>query len=649
MRRESIKYLGDIPISVRVLEVKNYPLHWNKAVSIIWALEGDLLLKVENESYRVREREVEVVNSDEVFEVQSVGESAKILILEFDLNYFSRYYKDANDMFFYTNLPGDDIEDERYQTMKLIISKIVFEYIYKLDDHEDQIEDGLINLFYHLVNNFHYLFSEEESLKDDEELLNRYHRIVKNMSNNYMDKISLSDIAKDEYLSTQYLSTKIKEIFGKSFNEYLNMIRAEEATKLLLDSDYNISEISVEVGFSHIRYFNKHFKLNYGMTPMEYRKKYRLTPKEFEEQKLISELELVEAVPYIHPYLAEYERYEYDNKIYRLDLDLGGEVIGEFKRPDLLDLGDISLLLEADNIESLKSIQKNIGFKYGYVRNIFSSEMDIYRGKNNLFINWNRVENVLDLLLNLRLEPIINSKNVPKYIIEEFENYFFALYGEDRVLNWLDTEVEDFSTNFVYGNVDDKYDTLEGALEIINSYVNEGIRISPTPIDEIFKETYLENDTFFGGCGLYTSNLIQKASYFSFQFLSKLGSDVLSFGDDHILTKTESGYALLLYNYSSKEDIKRLRKYSINFYNLSQKSQITKFELSKTYGSSFDSWLSLGSPVRLSNNHWELLRRYTYPQVSLHFGNKATVYNLVSQVKENGAILFILELDDSVI
>ena len=123
----------------------------------------------------------------------------------------------------------------------------------------------------------------------------------------------------------------------------------------------------------------------------------------------------------------------------------------------------------------------------------------------------------------------------------------------------------------------------------------------------------------------------------------------MSFGDDHILTKTESGYALLLYNYSSKEDIKRLRKYSINFYNLSQKSQITKFELSKTYGSSFDSWLSLGSPVRLSNNHWELLRRYTYPQVSLHFGNKATVYNLVSQVKENGAILFILELDDSVI
>lgn len=647
MRRESIKFLGDIPISVRYLEVTNYPLHWNKAVTIIWALEGDLMINVENESYRVREREVEVVNSDEVFEVRSVDGVAKILILEFDLNYFSRYYKDATDMFFYTNLPGDDIEDERYQTMKLIISKIAFEYIYKLDDYEDQIEDGLLALFFHLVNNFHYLFSEEESLKDDEELLNRYHRIVKNMSNNYMEKISLSDIAKDEYLSTQYLSTKIKEIFGKSFNEYLNMIRAEEATKLLLDSDYNISEISVEVGFSHIRYFNKHFKLNYGMSPMEYRKKYRLTPKEFEEQKQLTELDIKDLIIYLHPYLEDYERYEFDNKIYRLDLDLSGDLIGEFKRPELLDLGDISLLLEADNQEALRSIQKNIGFKYGYVRNIFSAEMDIYRGKNNLFINWNRVESVLEVLLKMRLEPIINTKNVPKYIIEEFEDYFGALYGKERIAGWLEKDVDDLNPNFIYDDeVDEKFDTMEGALDIIHSYVNDDVRTNPTPMDEIFKETVLENDTFFGGCGLYTSNSIQKAVYFSFQFLSKLGEDILSKGEDHILTKTETGYTLLIYNYSRVDDIKRLRKYSINLYNLYSNSQITKFELSKSFGSVYDSWVSLGSPVRLSNNHWELLRRYTYPQVTLQSGTKASVLNLVSQVKENGVLLYIIEPED---
>ncbi|MCS4481211.1 helix-turn-helix domain-containing protein [Clostridium botulinum] len=42
--------------------------------------------------------------------------------------------------------------------------------------------------------------------------------------------------------------------------------------KLLLDTDKTISEISEELGFSHTRYFNKHFKKHYKCTPMQYRK-----------------------------------------------------------------------------------------------------------------------------------------------------------------------------------------------------------------------------------------------------------------------------------------------------------------------------------------------------------------------------------------
>ena len=67
--------------------------------------------------------------------------------------------------------------------------------------------------------------------------------------------------------------------FKKSTNEpftvYLNHFRLQMATTLLNRTDQNISEIAYSVGFADIPYFNRCFKKEYGITPAEYRNKYR--------------------------------------------------------------------------------------------------------------------------------------------------------------------------------------------------------------------------------------------------------------------------------------------------------------------------------------------------------------------------------------
>ena len=40
------------------------------------------------------------------------------------------------------------------------------EYVQKLEDYDEEIEELLITLLYHLVNNFHYLTHEKEELKE---------------------------------------------------------------------------------------------------------------------------------------------------------------------------------------------------------------------------------------------------------------------------------------------------------------------------------------------------------------------------------------------------------------------------------------------------------------------------------------------------
>ena len=63
-----------------------------------------------------------------------------------------------------------------------------------------------------------------------------------------------------------------KETMGTSFIEYLKDYRLTMAARLLQSSDDAILDISVEVGFDNLSYFNRSFKARYGMTPRQYRK-----------------------------------------------------------------------------------------------------------------------------------------------------------------------------------------------------------------------------------------------------------------------------------------------------------------------------------------------------------------------------------------
>ena len=652
MRKEYVEYLKDLPINIQLANIMKYPFHWQDSIEILFVLKGTITVGIENETYILEEREIEIINSNEILKIESNDPENLVLIIDIDPNFFERYYNDAKDTFYYTNSSDDNAQEtEEYYVLRTYLSILLYEAVAKLDDYEDSIEENLLSMMYHLLNNFHYLIYEEEDLKDDEYQLERYHRIVKYISNNYMDKVTLQNIAEKEFLSTQYLSYKLKEVFGHTFNEYLNKVRVEESTKLLLETDLNISEISFEVGFSHVRYYNKHFKIHYNMTPMQYRKKYKVSREELEQLKDISYFELSEGLTFVSQYIEQYERYHYDNRIIKLEIDLKNSPIDVFEKPGLIDIGDISLLLEEENIKMLKEIQSQIKFKYCIINRLFSADMGIYRGKNNRFINWTRVENILGLIKKMKLTPIINKEGVEEHIIEDFINNFTNIYDID-VEKWLNFDIKDLNPYFLKDDINPLYDTLDMVPFILYSYTNEKKRIVPKMVDEITRETYLNNDTFFGGNGLFTSNYLNKPQFYAYKFLSLLGEEVLYRGEGYVVTKSEEGYQILMFNpievreetiHAGKtQDKLKSMKISLNIYNMAGDFQITKYDLNKSHGSIYNKWIYLGSPERIDNTHWTLLDEYVHPNVSFYYGKKSNVFNVLSTIKPNGAILLTL-------
>jgi signal transduction histidine kinase/DNA-binding response OmpR family regulator/ligand-binding sensor domain-containing protein len=103
----------------------------------------------------------------------------------------------------------------------------------------------------------------------DEKLVqNALQSVEKNMDNT---EYSVDDLSADIGLSRSQLYRKLQSITGKSPNEFIQLVRLKRAAQLLMDSQYNISEIADFVGYNTIKYFNKHFKEEFGMTPSRYR------------------------------------------------------------------------------------------------------------------------------------------------------------------------------------------------------------------------------------------------------------------------------------------------------------------------------------------------------------------------------------------
>lgn len=99
--------------------------------------------------------------------------------------------------------------------------------------------------------------------------------IIKNaiayIEEHYQEKLKLSDVAEQVYVSQWHLSKLMNRYQGQNFSEVLNGIRINKAKELLKDPSLRIGDIADEVGFLDMAHFSRVFKKMVGISANEYR------------------------------------------------------------------------------------------------------------------------------------------------------------------------------------------------------------------------------------------------------------------------------------------------------------------------------------------------------------------------------------------
>ncbi|OAS16938.1 AraC family transcriptional regulator [Paenibacillus oryzisoli] len=95
--------------------------------------------------------------------------------------------------------------------------------------------------------------------------------IVRFINAHFAEPMRLEELAERFEISSAYLSRMFKEITGFSLVEYVNLVRVQEAQRLLATTRMKVIVIAEQVGFGSLVQFGRVFRQMTKMTPLRYR------------------------------------------------------------------------------------------------------------------------------------------------------------------------------------------------------------------------------------------------------------------------------------------------------------------------------------------------------------------------------------------
>lgn len=110
---------------------------------------------------------------------------------------------------------------------------------------------------------------------EDLQRLSLVTRIQRHIETNIRERLTLESIAQQFHLSQSYLSHLFKAITGSSIMGYCTAYRLQLAKGYLTQTDWEINRILDACGFTDNSNFSRIFKQSTGLTPSQFRKRYK--------------------------------------------------------------------------------------------------------------------------------------------------------------------------------------------------------------------------------------------------------------------------------------------------------------------------------------------------------------------------------------
>jgi len=122
---------------------------------------------------------------------------------------------------------------------------------------------------------FYFIATGENSKHDSTDKNHKITQFKKLINENYLSHKTVSDYAYELSISPNHLNALCKKQEGKTATQFIQERVLLESKRLLYATDMHIKEISFYLHFEDVPYFNRFFKKQTQLTPLEYRNQFQ--------------------------------------------------------------------------------------------------------------------------------------------------------------------------------------------------------------------------------------------------------------------------------------------------------------------------------------------------------------------------------------
>lgn len=268
----------EIPLNIEILNIKEHPWHMHDTLEVVYVLKGSLECGISIYPSVMNQGDIAVVNTETLHHYKGSEDNA-VLICHISLDHFSDIIPEIENTLIICNSGAAVEYDKHYDILKELLANIFLFYFDLKTPHQNDLMDSCVSFLSALYNHFNFLAHDgaaihsENIMKQRPLQAERVKRVMKYMYDNLGSKLSLEEIAAQEYVSKYYLSHLTSEFLKMPFREYLSMTRAVYAQDHLYGTDKPLSEVAASCGFSSTEAFRKAYLKYVGVSPAEDRKR----------------------------------------------------------------------------------------------------------------------------------------------------------------------------------------------------------------------------------------------------------------------------------------------------------------------------------------------------------------------------------------
>jgi AraC-like DNA-binding protein len=254
-----------------------FPLHWHEQIEVLYILEGELKVLINEETWEGRQGDIFIVDTGLIHGFSDPSPEATVRIFQFGREIFDEPLTLVEDQELqkpiFGKIPRISRDSPVYPLLETILTDTNSEFQKKEQGYRFAIKADLYKLVAFLLRNMTAKETISTGRITNEKNHTRYlEKIFSFMYSNFDNPdLTLDDAALEIGLSKYYLSRFLKEQTGLGYHDHLSRVRLSKAREYLVESDMPVIDIAYLCGFRSLTTFNRLFKEHTGTHPSAYR------------------------------------------------------------------------------------------------------------------------------------------------------------------------------------------------------------------------------------------------------------------------------------------------------------------------------------------------------------------------------------------